>query len=487
MTSTLPSQQTAFTQEDWQGGYTSLREEVDYWISDADIEGQLPAALRGTLVRNGPGLLEVGGHPLQHPFDGDGMIAAFSFAGDGRVHFRNRYVRTEGYLAEQAAGRPLYRGVFGTNKPGGFFANAFDVRLKHIANTNVIYIGGKLLALWEAASPYKLDPDTLDTLGLDNLGGVLPEGAPFSAHPRLDPVSGNLVNFGIRTGLSTSLTMYELNPAGEVVKTHTHAVPGFAFVHDFALTPEYAIFFQNPVFLNPIPFLLGLRGPGECLKFMARQKTRILLVPRDGSAIRTLEMDPCFVFHHVNAFQEGQTVVIDSIAYEDFPSVEPGSNFREIDFNSVPVSQLWRFRLDLAQGTVQRELLTPRACEFPTVHPDYVGQPYRHLYIGAAHQPEGNAPLQAILKLDLETGEQQLWSAAPRGFMGEPVFVPFPDGQGEEDGWLLSLVYDAAHQRSDLVILDARDVAAGPVARLHLKHIIPYGLHGSFTEQVLGV
>ncbi len=485
MTSTVQTEQPGYTRDDWQGGYTSLREEADYWIED--IEGQLPSGLRGTLVRNGPGLFEVGDQSLQHPFDGDGLICAFAFPGDGRAHFRNRYVRTEGYVAEQAAGKILYRGAFGTSKSGGCWANAFDLRLKNLANTNVIYWSGKLLALWEAAQPYKLDPDSLETLGLDNLGGALPPETPFSAHPRVDPRTGNLVNFSIRTGLSTRLTLYEINPVGQVVQTQTHAVPGFAFIHDFALTPEYAIFFQNPVFLNPLPYLLGLRGPAECLKFLTRQKTRILLVPRDGSAIRTLETEPCFVFHHANAFLEGQTLVIDSIAYDDFPTVEAGADFRQVAFDRVPTSQLWRFELDLQQGTVSRSRLLERACEFPSLHPAHVGEPYRWLYLGAADQAQGNAPLQAILKLDPRTGEQQLWSAAPRGFMGEPVFVPFPDSTDEAEGWLLSLVYDAAHHRSDLVILDARQVAAGPVARLHLKQHIPYGLHGTFTPQVLGV
>jgi all-trans-8'-apo-beta-carotenal 15,15'-oxygenase len=142
---------------------------------------------------------------------------------------------------------------------------------------------------------------------------------------------------------------------------------------------------------------------------------------------------------------------------------------------------LWRFHLNLQEKTVSRELIEPRCCEFPSIHKDKVGRPYRYLFMGAAHESTGNAPLQAILKIDLESGERQLWSAAPRGFISEPIFVPCPDSTLEDDGWVLSVVYDSTHHRSDVVILDGRDLNKGAIATLHLKHHIPYGLHGNFA------
>ena len=117
----------------------------------------------------------------------------------------------------------------------------------------------------------------------------------------------------------------------------------------------------------------------------------------------------------------------------------------------------------------------------PAVHPDVLGHPYRFLYLNSTHQPSGSGPLQAILKIDWQTGERQIWSAAPRGFVSEPVFVPRPDSIDEDDGWLLTLVYDAAQHRSQLVILDARNVSATPLARLHLKHHVPHGFHGNWA------
>jgi all-trans-8'-apo-beta-carotenal 15,15'-oxygenase len=429
------------------------------------------------------------------------MISAIAFR-DGRAHFRNRYIRTAAYLEEQKAGKILYRGVFGTQKPGGWLANAFDFKLKNIANTNVIYWGGKLLALWEAADPHRLDPHTLETLGKDSLDGVLAEGEAFAAHPRFDPSCDQdggdpcLVNFSIKPGLSTTITIFELNTAGKVVRKHAHSVPGFAFIHDFAITPNYCILFQNPVAFNPIPFILGLRGAGECIKFQPHQKTRIVLIPRtplcpplvregaEGRRVQILETHSGFVFHHANAFEQGEEVVVDSICYESLPEVEPGSDFKQVDFDALKPGQLWRFHLDLKQKKVWREVIEERCCEFPSVHMEKVGRPYQYLYMGAAHAHTGNAPLQAILKIDLKSGERQLWSAAPRGFVSEPIFVERPNSTGEDDGWVLTLVYDAAHHRSDVIILDARDLNKGAIARLHLKHHIPYGLHGNFAPGV---
>ncbi|MEQ9238229.1 carotenoid oxygenase family protein [Coleofasciculus sp. E2-BRE-01] len=478
----------SYDREGWKQGYQSQPNEYDYWIED--IEGEIPPALNGTLFRNGPGLLDIHGQPLHHPFDGDGMICAIAFD-QGRAYFRNRFVRTEGFLKEQDAGKMLYRGVFGTQKPGGWLANAFDIDIKNIANTNVIYWGGKLLALWEAAEPYRLDPKTLDTLGKDTLDGILAEGEAFGAHPWIDPSCNQdggapcLVNFAIKPGFSTKITIYELDTAGKLQRRKSHTVPGFAFIHDFAITPNYCIFFQNPVTYNPVPFLLGLKGAGQCVDFKPNAPTRILVIPRHGNKpMQVLESEAGFIFHHANAFEQGEQICVDSICYESLTQVDSEIDYRNVDFDAIAPGQLFRFTLNLADSTVQRQQLFARSCEFPCVHPDHVGRPYRYVYMGVTHNPTGNAPLQAIAKFDVTTGEKQIWSAAPQGFVSEPIFVPHPDAKREDEGWVLTLVYDSSHHRSDVVILDSRDLSQGAIARLHLKHHIPYGLHGSWTSTV---
>lgn len=476
-----------------------MKDEFDYWIDD--IEGEIPADLQGTLFRNGPGLLDINGQPYRHPFDGDGMICAIAFS-NGRAHFRNRFVRTEGYVKEQKAQKILYRGVFGTQKPGGWLANCFDLRQKNIANTQVIYWGGKLWALWEAAEPHRLDPHTLETIGLDDLDGILQPGTAFAAHPWIDPASqldGGapcLVNFGIKPGLSTALTIYELNPEGKLLRKYTNSVPGFAFIHDFAITPNYCIFLQNPVKFNPLPWIAGMQGPGECITVQKDQPTQIIVIPRNGKdPVRQIPVQSGFVFHHANAFEDNGHLYIDSVAYADLPVVDPSQSYLEVRFSALAPGQLWRTRVDLQTEAVERTLIESRCCEFPSIHPAHVGRPYRYVYLGAAHNPDGNAPLQAVLKLDLETGERQLWSAAPRGFGGEPVFVPrspsayqnnLPTANyngAEDDGWLLTLIFNAERECSELVILDAQNLTQGPIAHLRLKHHVPYGLHGTFTPE----
>ncbi len=490
MTTTPSSTRPSYSYKDWLGGYRSQPLEESYWIED--IEGTIPAELVGTLFRNGPGLLEIGGEPIRHPFDGDGMVSAFSFHPDGRVHFQNRFVQTQGYVEEQAQGKMLYRGVFGTQSPGGWFRHAFDLRLKNIANTNVIYWGDRLLALWEAAQPHRLDPASLATLGLDDLDGVIPAGSAFSAHPWVDPQSeldgGEpcLVNFSLKTGLSSTITLLEFRRDGSLARRHSHSIPGFAFIHDFAITPNYAIFLQNKVSFNPLPYLFGFRGAGECVQFQPDQPAQLILIPRKPpyDAVKIVPVSAGFVFHHANAWEENGKLYLDSICYDSLPQIQPDTNYQSVKFENLDPGQLWRFSIDPQAETVEREMILSRCCEFPVLHPDYVGRRARYYYLGAADHPSKNTPLQAIAKLDLVTGKEEIYSFAPRGFAGEPIFVPKANVSQEDEGWVLSLSYDASQHRSRLVILDAQNFPQGAIACLNLKHHIPYGLHGSWTERL---
>lgn len=480
----------SYSQEDWKRGYESQKGEYSYWIDR--LEGEIPLELEGTLFRNGPGALDVHGTPVQHPFDGDGMITAIAIK-NGKAYFQNRFVKTKEFIEEQKAGKMLYRGVFGSQKPGGIFKNIFDLRLKNIANTNVIYWGQKLLALWEAAEPYRLDPYTLDTLGIDYLDDNLKPGQSFSAHPWVDPHcemdQGEpcLVNFAIQPGLKTKINIFEMSPTGKMLRRHSHEIKGFAFIHDFAITPNYCIFFQNPVSYNPLPFLLGLKGAGECINFDRDQPTSIIVIPRKApyDQVRVFPTQAGFIFHHANAFEkDDQTLCIDSVCYQELTQINPEISYKDVDFSALTPGQLHRFTVDLKQEKVTKEMIDPWCVEFPVIHPDKVGRDYRYLYIGATHHPEINAPLQGILKLDLQTKERQFYSFAPQGFTGEPMFVPKPNAKEEDEGWVLVFSYNAADHCSQLSIFDAQNITQGAIATLSLNHHIPYGLHGSWTSEV---
>ncbi len=482
----------AYDRADWASAFRNVGSELSE-VPLSAASGTIPAELSGTLYRNGPGRLERGGQWVHHPFDGDGMITALRFDG-GSATLTNRFVRTEGWLAEEAAGKVLYRGVFGSRKPGGPLANAFDLRLKNIANTHVVRLGEKLLALWEASSPHSLDPLSLETRGIELLDGVLSPGEAFSAHPRFDPGhhgAPRMVTFGVKAGPRSTIRLMEFDAgSGALLADQARSFNGFAFLHDFAITPNWAVFLQNAVSFNPLGFVFGVKGAAQCLGSKPGEQGQFWLIPRSGEGELVHTAGPeGFVFHHLNAFEDptagaaGQ-VVVDSIFYADFPSIGPEVDFRAVDFEALPIGQLKRCRLDLASGAVSTELLEERCCEFAMVNPLRIGLEARFAWMAVTERERGNDPLQAIEKLDLATGERRVWSAAPRGFVSEPVMVPRPTAAGatlpaEDDGWILCVVWNGARSASDLVILRADDLSEQAILPLPLA--IPHGLHGSWA------
>ena len=471
----------SYSQTDWSSAYGNVTTETEGWVEN--VEGVIPPALEGTLYRNGPGRLERGGQWVQHPFDGDGMVLAVGFH-RGRAHLRNRFVRTAGWRSEEAAGRWCYRGGFGTQKPGGILANALDLRLKNVANTNVVDWGGHLLALWEAGSPMTMDPVTLSTEGPSDMGGALGPEEPFSAHPRVDhgrPGAPRLVNFGVKVGRRSAVRLMEFNDQGQLTCERQDRFQGFAFLHDFAITPNWAVFLKNALTFNPLPYVMGYRGAVQCLGSRAGERGEFWLIPRGAGAPVVLPATEGFVFHHVNAWEEGTNLVVDSIHYAAFPAVAPGEDFRQVAFDQLPPGQLERCTVDLIHGRVERRRLGGRSCEFATVHPLWQGQRHRFVWMAVAQRETGNAPLQAVEKLDLETGQRWLWSAAPRGFVSEPVLATDPHNTDEDGGWILSLVWNGARCASDLVILRAADLQVQAVLRLPLA--VPHGLHGSWSRR----
>jgi all-trans-8'-apo-beta-carotenal 15,15'-oxygenase len=473
------AQDPPYRLSDWAEGYTTLAKEYDYAIDE--IEGRIPSALQGTLFRNGPGRFDRGGISYKHPFDGDGMICAIRFE-NGKAHFRNRFVRSEGFVEEEKADRILKKNVFATLRPGGFLNNIFDFSFKNVANTNVMYWAGKLLALWEAAPPHGLDPCTLETIGIDDLGGLLKGGLPFSAHPRREAPTGDWLTFGVRSGFQTDLSLYRLKPDGKILVEGKHTIPGFAFLHDFAFSENYWIFVQNPMALDPLPFVFGFKAAGECLRLAEGQPTRIILIGRHDGKVRTIEADPFFVFHHVNAFEEAGKLIVDSVRYPRYITTQEDRDFRETDFSQLDAGQLWRTEIDLQTSRVETKQLLSRTCEFPQINPSVMGKPHRFVYLGATDRAEGNAPLQAIVKFDMRNRESVVHSFAPQGFVSEPIFVPHPHGTAEDAGWVLTMVYDASRHGTDLEILDGQTLER--CTRLSLKHHVPHGLHGSFVPEI---
>ena len=445
--------------------------EYDYTVDQ--IEGEIPAELTGTLYRNGPGRWQDHtGRPLHHLFDGDGMVSAFRIE-NGTVRYRNRYVRTQHYRGKSGTRH------MGTDAPGGFLANMYRLPT-NLANTNVVEHAGHLYALWEGGPPHELDPDTLETKGLRRFGGELRWIGSYSAHPCFCPSSGDMFNFGVEFIPTPHLRVYRTDRQGKLKHYRSLSLPYVAMVHDFAITERYLVFLISPIIPDGIPIALGLKSFGDGMKYHPERGSSFVLIPRDGGKIRRVEYEAVLQFHLSNAFDDRGDVVLDVITYHGGELLDCIARFRTSPLTEA-TSEFTRFRVT-ASGRVIREQLSDRSCEFPRHHPDREGRPHRYSYFNTRYRLE--TMFDGITKLDLADNTESSYAAQMAGnSFCEPVFAPRPAATDEDDGWLLSVEYQAGTHTSRLVILDAKDPSRGPVGTAELTHHIPQGFHGSFVSR----
>jgi all-trans-8'-apo-beta-carotenal 15,15'-oxygenase len=462
----------------WSAGFRSLDQEHDYRVED--IDGQVPAWLRGTLFRNGSGRNELAGQWFPHWFDGDGMLSAIRFDDNG-VHFRNRYVATETYRDETKAQAIVHRG-FGKMRPGGILANAFR-QPANVSNTSVVMDGDRLLSLWEGGPPFVIDPATLATRGLEEFGGKV---KAFSAHPKRDPETGELFNFGVDYGARCTLTPYRLHN-GTLTTLPPVTLPYAVMNHDFVLTKNYLVFCIGPILSTPLAFILGLKSFDAALHWEARKPTLILLVRRDGKGKpRIIETDAFFQFHFANGYEEDGALVLDLCRYPDYLTI--GQVLREYwksDWPSPGMARLTRLQIELSTGKIDRRVFdTGAANEFPIINPAYVGKRHRFAYIACNRADRMTGLQQQLAKVDFQAGTVVRHDFGPtNGYPGEPFFIATPGG-AEDDGVIVTLVFDAERKRTDVVGLDARNLAARPLFAARLTHHVPFMLHGTFTPRL---
>lgn len=458
-------------------GYDPMEKEYDYWVDD--IEGEIPADLEGTLFRNGPGRLQIGDQKYGHWFDGDGMICAFTF-GASKLHFKNRYVRTQKYIEESRAQKILYRGL-GTQRPGGFIKNAFRPPA-NVANTNIIFHGKKLLALWEGGKPYLLDPKTLETLGSHNYGGKLSSMRPFSAHGKINPLTKELINFGIAPGIKPQLMMYKVSPEGEMINMKSLPLKFPAFCHDFALTENYAVFFISPLMIkNPISFLAGFKSIGESLEYDPTYSMEVWVISlNDFSIQRKFKIDPFIVIHYGNAYEDDGQLVVDLFQYDNWNvnqylmdvfnhNIEQGGDLCRYRIPLHGTSKIQKQSFDMAHGG-----------DFPTWNWSYSGQDYQFLYSNILLDNGTNTYFNGIEKFDLKNDTATFYDCGPGRFTSEALFVAKKNAQSEDDGYLVATVYDAKKDRNEVLVLDAKKISR-VLCRADLKHFIPFSFHGSYV------
>ncbi len=445
--------------------------EHDYRVED--ISGTIPADLRGTLYRNGPGRWQDHtGRPLHHLFDGDGMLSAFTLA-EGTVHYKNRYVRTPHYTGKSGT-RHL-----GTPAPGGWSANIGRF-MPNLANTNVVEHAGHLYALWEGGPPHEIDPDTLDTLGVRRFGGELRWMGSYSAHPSICPRTREMFNFGVEFIPGPHLRIYRTNPSGRLRHFRSVSLPYVAMVHDFAITERYLVFVVSPIIPDAVPVALGLKSLGDALQYQPRRGSVFILVPRAGGKVRRIDSEAVMVFHLSNAYDDGEDVVVDAIRYQDGRLLKRIARFQSSSLEDAP-SVFARYRITRT-GRILDEALCEQPCEFPRHHGGFAGRPHRYSYFNTRRHL--GAFYDSITKLDLTDRTETTYTSAGTGnSFCEPVFTPKAGAAAEDDGWLLSVEYLADSHTSQLVILDAADLERGPVATAALTHHIPQGFHGNYVPR----
>lgn len=448
-----------------------------------EYEGELPAGLQGRFYRCGPDPQFVPRFADDIGINGDGMVSMFVF-GDGCVDFRQRYVRTDKWKAERAARRALF----------GHYRNRYT-DLPEVAgidrttaNTSILWHAGRLFAIKEDGLPHELDPQTLDTLGKLSFDGQL-RSPHFTAHPKRDPVTGELLFYGFEAAGDATPTI-ACAVADRDLKLLREAwfdAPYASMVHDFAVTENYLVFPVMPTTSD----LDRLKAGGVHFAWDDTLPTWLGVVSRHGGMrdVRWFKGPGRWSFHTLNAFEDGHYIHIDLTVSEingfaHIPAAD-GKSWNPQRARSC----LTRWSIDLSgDGPFTERQLMDLPSDFYKTDPRVQTRPYRHGFMAARDASRstptpGPAPFNTLARIDHQTGEIDAWWAGDASTVQEPQFVLKSPDAAEGEGWLLGVVGRVAENRSDLVVLDALNLAAGPIACVRLPLYLRMSFHGEWVNE----
>lgn len=428
------------------GNYAPVMEEVT--SHSLTVEGELPVELSGRYLRNGANP-QSGWSP--HWFAGDGMIHGIELRAGKAEWYRNRWVQT------RSLNEPDVR-MIGDD-------GSVD-RTIGVNNTHIVGHAGKILALVESSFPCELTPE-LETVGVHDYDGKLTSA--MTAHPKICPTTGEMHFFGYGF-FAPHLVYNRVSSTGELVQSEAIEVGGATMMHDFSLTANHVIFMDLPVVFD---FDLAMKG-GMPYRWDDDYRARIGVMPRStadrsygSDDVRWFDVDPCYVFHPMNSFEDANgNIVLDTARYPEL--WRQNANFQND-------ASLHRWTFDLASGSVAESALDDRAIEFPRIAEDRVSLENRFGYAVASFEDSNS-----LVKYDLEAGTSTAHDFGRSQIPGEAVFVASEGSSSEDDGWLLTYVYDKPTDSSSFVVLDANDMSAGPVASVQLPQRVPFGFHGSW-------
>ena len=431
------------------GNGAPVRDELT--LTDLAVTGSIPPELDGRYLRNGANPIT---GMADHPFLGDGMIHGIRLR-DGRAEwYRNRYVKTPFFADPDKAIIDVAETMM-------------DMKSSK-ANTNVVGHAGLIMALEEGHFPYVLDGQ-LDTVGSTDFGGRLT--GPFTAHPKICPATGEMLGFGY-SFMEPYFTYHRVAPDGTLVQSEEITVGGPTMMHDFNVTRNHVVIMDLPAVFD---MDLAMRGEMP-IHWNNDYAARLGVMPRDGNnaSVKWFDIDPCYVFHPMNAYEDGDEIVLD-VARLDHVWRDSAMDF--------PPPSLYRWTIDTAKGSVHEEQVDDLAAEFPRVADSVVGLKHRYGYMMAgateAAFADPSSTSGAIAKYDRETGERKILNLGRGRMPGEPVFVAAANSKAEDDGYLMTYVYDESTNTSDFVVLDAATMSDDPIAVVHLPRV-PFGFHGNW-------
>lgn len=416
-------------------------------LTDLRVVGTIPEELNGSYLRNGANPFT---GTSDHPFFGDGMIHGISLFEGQAQWYRNRYVQTP--FIDNPTLDILDPNV------------TLDMTCSK-ANTHVVTHAGQILALEEGHFPYVLDK-SLNTIGVQDYNGLL--RGPFTAHPKICPTTGEMLAFGY-SPLEPYLTYIRVSSDGTMAQVEPITVTGPTMMHDFNITENYVVFMDLPAVFN-----LELALAGEMpIEWSETYPSRLGVMPRNGddSQVRWYDVNPCYVFHQMNSYEDGENIVIDVVRFDHI--WKRGS----MDF---PAPMLWRWVINTATGSVHETQVDDRSGEFPRINDAYVGRLYRYGYeMSMGNAGFGQADSGALLKYDRHLGTNTSIELEPGVVSGEAVFVSAEGATDEDEGYLMTFLYDSKNDTSEYVIFDAQTMDRDPIARVPLPRV-PSGFHGSW-------
>jgi len=447
------------------------------------VRGEMPDWLVGTLVRNGPGTFEVGEQRYSHWFDGLAMLHRFAIRG-ARVSYTNRFLDTASYREARAADRIAYS-EFATDPDRSLFGRVravFSPRVTDSANVSVARISNRFLALAETPIQLEFDPETLRVSGVFTYEDRL-VGQMTTVHPQFDHTRHEAYNVVTRYNRISHYRLYRMTGNLQPQLLGQIPVSRPAYMHSFAMTQSYVVLTEFPLVVNPIHLLLWLRPYIQNFRWQPDRGTPFWVLNRHtGEIVTRLESDPFFAFHHVNAFERNGEIVLDIVAYPDSAIIDAYYLNRLQDpANELPHGNLRRYRLPLSGTTATYETISDECMELPQFDSSRYNTDgrYRYVYASSIHRQRRQGFYNQIVKVDVQSGESLTWHEEDM-YPGEPIFVGAPGRTNEDDGVILSVVLDAVHGTSFLLVLDAQTFSER--ARAELPHPVLFGYHGAYFE-----